>query len=86
MGGDFSLRKKIGTVIDEDLIFKAKETALLKKESLSQLLEDALQMYLQKIEGKKRRSKNIAKITHGIMEVPKSTLKAIMEEEGVYDA
>lgn len=80
------MRKKIGTVIDEDLIFKAKEAALLKKESLSQLLEDALEMYLQKIEGKKRHNKNIAKITHGIMGVSKATLKAIMEEEGVYDA
>ena len=53
---------------------------------MSQLFEDALQMYLQGIEDKKRRNKNIAKITHGIMGVSKSTLKVIMEEEGVYDA
>ena len=40
------MKKKIGTILDEKLFFKAKQVALSYNQSLSQLLENALKMYL----------------------------------------
>lgn len=81
------MKKKLGTILDEELIFKAKQIALSQEQSLSQLLEDALRMYLLTLERKKKeRQKNISQSTHGTMKVSQTVLKAIMEEEGVYEA
>ena len=81
------MKKKIGTILDESLIFKAKQIALSQNQSLSQVFENALKMYLLTIEiNKEKRKGNITKSTHGIMQVQKSVLKTIMEEEGVYEA
>jgi hypothetical protein len=80
-----ALKKKIGTIVEEDLIFKAKEMALAQKIPLNLLIEEALKAYFQNIEKPKER-KRIAQSTKGIMKIPKETLKRIMEEEGVYEA
>lgn len=81
------MKKKIGTVLDENLFYKAKEAALLQKITLSQLFEDALKVYLL-MAGKSGMEKqtNIVKSTQGVMKISPSDLKAVMEEEGVYDA
>ena len=81
------MKKKIGTIINEELVFKAKQVALSKNCSLSQLFEDALKMYFLAMESEKReRQKNIAKRTQGVMKVSPPILKAIMGEEGFYEA
>ena len=49
------MKKKIGTLLDEDLIFRAKQVAVSERQALSQLLENALKMYLESIEKNKRR-------------------------------
>jgi hypothetical protein len=81
------LKKKVGTVIDEELMLKAKQVALSQKQSLSQLLEDALRTYLLKLEKDKgERQKDVSKKTKGVMKVSPEVLSAVMEEEGIYDA
>lgn len=81
------MKKKIGTILDEKLIFKAKQLALSQNQSLSQLFENALKMYLLTVEiNKEKREGSITENTHGIMLVDRSVLKDIMEEEGVYEA
>lgn len=81
------MKKKVGTILDEELFFKAKQAAALKKESLSQFLENSLRMYLLTIEGSKgKKEKNICKSTQGAMKISRSALKNIMEEEGLYDS
>jgi len=35
------VKKKIGTMLDEDLIFRAKQLALSERQALNQLLENA---------------------------------------------
>jgi len=80
------MKKKIGTMLDEDLIFDAKRVALSQKQPLSKVLEDALRIYLLTIERKTRlRQKNIVLSTRGAMSISPSTLKSIMEEEGLYE-
>lgn len=79
------MKKKIGTIVEEDLIFKAKEVALAQKIPLNLLIEEALKTYFQNIETPRRR-KMIAESTKGIMKIPRETLKRVMEEAGVYEA
>ena len=78
------MRKKIGTVIDEDMIFMAKKIALAQKRPLNLIIEEALKTYIKNIE-EPVRGKRIAESTKGILKIPKETLKKIMEEEGVYE-
>ena len=81
------MKKKIGTMLDEDLIFRAKQVALSQRQALSQLLENALRMYLESIEKKSKADrKEVSDTTRGAMSISPVALKAIMEEEGVYEA
>lgn len=81
------MKKKLGTVLDEELAFKAKQAALSQKQSFSRLLEDALKLYLHTLERKEGgKPKNVAQTTRGVMPVSQAALKAVMEEEGVYEA
>ncbi len=81
------MKKKIGTILDEDLVYRAKELALSKKQTFSQLLEEALKTYLMSVEKSKMRyHKKISIATRGIMKVSTKDLKQIMEEEGVYES
>jgi len=80
------MKKKIGTLLEEDLIFDAKQVALSQKQPFSKVLEDALRMYLLAMERKTRsKRKNISLSSHGAMSISPSVLKSIMEEEGVYE-
>ena len=80
------MKKKIGTMLDENLIFRAKKAALSERQALSQILENALKMYLDSIEKKKNEGhKDVSEKTRGVMNIAPTDLKAIMEEEGVYE-
>ncbi|MBW2163394.1 MAG: hypothetical protein JRF43_02825 [Deltaproteobacteria bacterium] len=80
------MKKKIGTMLDEDLIFRAKQLALSERQALNQLLENALKMYLDSIEKKKNAGRNdVCEMTRGAMNISSAALKAVMEEEGVYE-
>ena len=80
------MKKKVGTILDEELIVKAKQVAVSHNLSLSQLFEDALRMYLLSVvSNKERRKRNISQKTRGSMPVSRSVLDSIMQEEGVYE-
>ena len=80
------MKKKIGTILDEELVFKAKQIALSQKQPLSKLLEDALNMYLLILERKKLKGgRHISQSTRGSMKISKEALKPIMEEESIYE-
>ena len=80
------MKKKIGTLLEEDLIFDAKQVALSQKQPFSKVLEDALRMYLLTMERKTRsKRKNISLSSYGAMSMSPSVLKSIMKEEGVYE-
>jgi hypothetical protein len=80
------MKKKIGTLLEEDLIFDAKRGALCQKQPLREVLGDALRMYLLTMERKTRvKKKNISLRSHGDMSISPSVFKSIMGEEGVYE-
>lgn len=81
------MKIKVGTVMDEDLVFRVKEAALTERKTLSQMLEDALKAYLSGMEKKgKVKRESLAQDTSGIMKISRKDLKAVMEEKGIYDA
>ena len=68
-------------MLDEDLIFRAKQVALSERQALNQLLENAIKMYLDSIEKKKNGGhRDVAEMTRGSMNISQGALKAIMEE------
>ena len=80
------MKKKIGTMLDEDLIFRAKEAALAQRQALSQVLENALKMYLDSFEKRKNAGgRQVCEKTRGSMKISPISLKTIMEEAGVYE-
>ncbi|OGP94123.1 MAG: hypothetical protein A2Z19_01490 [Deltaproteobacteria bacterium RBG_16_54_18] len=78
------MRKKVGTILDEELLLRVKQTAFLRRLPLSRVLEDALRAYLATAEGKKK--KGVAHSTRGGMAIARDSLAGIMDEGGVYEA
>jgi hypothetical protein len=79
------MKIKVGTILDEELLFQMKKAAVIQRKSLSRLLEDALRTYLNITEKEtKERQINITQSTRGAMSISNKMLKVIMEEEGVY--
>jgi hypothetical protein len=79
-----AVKRKIGTIVEEDLFLKAKQKALEQKMPLNLFIEEALKKYFQGLE-EQRRGKGVVSLTRGTMKIPKATLKKIMEEEGWYE-
>lgn len=78
------MKKKVGTVIDEELLRRAKVVAAAEGKPLREVLESALREYLDSRSG--LRAKNVVASTWGIIHADPSLIQAIMEEEGVLDA
>jgi Holliday junction resolvasome RuvABC ATP-dependent DNA helicase subunit len=78
------MKKKIGTLMEEGLIYKAKRVALSQNKPLNAVLEEALSHFLQS-EAEKVKEEHIARSSQGVMRLPKRILKKIMEEEGYHE-
>jgi hypothetical protein len=78
------MKKKVGTVIDEELLRRAKVVAAAEGKPLREVLESALRDYLDSRGG--LRAKTVVASTWGIIHADPSLIQAIMEEEGVLDA
>ena len=76
------MKKKVGTVLDEKLFLEAKQVALIQNKSLSKLFEDALKNYLSNFQKKR----GTVDATKGSMKILPEDLKAIMEEESVFES
>ncbi len=60
------MKKKIGTIIDKDLLSGAKQRAALEKRALSGLIEDALIGYLDHRPGRDEATHSLEKFSsHG---------------------
>jgi len=80
--GVIRVKKKVGTVLDEKLLLEAKQVALIQNKSLSKLFEDALKNYLSNFQKKR----GTVDATKGSMKISPINLKAIMEEESVFES
>lgn len=79
------MKKKIGTVMEERLLWEAKKTALEKKEQLSRIFEAALSEYLEKRK-KEKSKKGIVPKTRGIIRLSPDQLKEVMDEPRIYES
>jgi hypothetical protein len=78
------MKKKIGTVMEDKLLWEAKKVALEKRETLSQVFEEAMEAYLENIK-KEKRKKGVARRTQGMFKLTSKEFKEVMDEPGVYD-
>jgi len=86
-GEEGQVKRKVGTVLDEELLWKAKQTAAREKKTLSHVLEEALQEHLARLErGGPPGAKARVKETAGVLKVSKKVLAAVLREPGVYEA
>ncbi len=76
------MKKKIGTILDEDILFAAKHMALLQKKTLSEFFEDAIRTYL----GMQKKNLNISDETKGVMRISPDALKKVMEDETYFES
>ncbi|MGB7293989.1 MAG: hypothetical protein WBC70_00220 [Candidatus Aminicenantales bacterium] len=79
------MKKKIGTVMEERLLWEAKKAALEKKKQLSRIFEEAVEEYLEKRK-KEKVKKGIARKTRGLIKLSPDQLKRVMSEPGIYEA
>ncbi|UCD84822.1 MAG: hypothetical protein JSU92_01140 [Deltaproteobacteria bacterium] len=78
------MKKKIGTIMEEDILNRAKWTALKEGKKLNQLIEDALESYIKE-KDKGRRDKSIVQATKGVFKVNKKVVDEILRQEPFYE-
>ena len=76
------MKKKIGTILDEDILYAAKHMALLQKKTLSKFLEDAIRTYLNM----QRKHQYISDETKGVMRLSPESLTKVMEDESYFES
>ena len=74
------MKKKVSTILDEDLVLAAKRRALSEKRSFNQLFEEAIKRYLDSFK-KKDNDSSVSKSSKGSMGISLDDLKQVMEEE-----
>ena len=80
------MKKKIGTIIDEDILTAAKKKAISKKQPLNQFFEEALKMYISISDDQQNKNQKICEHTRGVLSIPLKDLKKIMGEESYNEA
>lgn len=68
-------KRKIGTVLDEELYRALKVYAATRKKPISEVIEDALNDYLR------RERRNVVDDTFGIIKIEPKALEEILEED-----
>jgi hypothetical protein len=76
------MKKKIGTILDEDILYDAKHMALLQKKTLSEFLEDAIRTYLSL----QKKQHYISDETKGKMPISSESLTKVMEDESYFES
>ncbi len=75
------MKKKIGTIIDDALLARAKQRAALERRPLSRVIEDALSGYLEGGPGREDSLRALAEFTsHGGL-LPPAEIDEILEED-----
>ena len=74
------MHKKVGTILDENLLKMAKQKALAQHTTLSHLFEEALSGYLQ-IKSGSSLSFSTIEASFGALKISKTDLKSILAED-----
>jgi predicted transcriptional regulator len=74
------VKKKFGTILEEELITELKILAAKEDKKLSQLIEEALRQYLKRKQGR------VVEKTKGRLTALPRVVQAVLEEEEFYAA
>jgi rRNA pseudouridine-1189 N-methylase Emg1 (Nep1/Mra1 family) len=74
------MKKKVGTILDEQLLTAAKVVAAQEGKRLAEIIEEALLQYLRRWRGK-----GIVAKTKGALQAPSKVVQDILEEESVFE-
>jgi len=77
------MKKKIGTVIDDNLLAGAKQRAALERRPLAGLIEDALNGYLEGAPLREDALRALAKFTAHDGLLPSDEIDEILEEDAL---
>lgn len=78
------MQKKIGTILDEELLKKAKNEAHNRHTTLSRIFENALvEYFLKRIPAKQKLSS--VEMSFGAIAIPSKTVQKIAQEE-IYES
>ncbi len=77
------MQKKIGTLLDDDLVKKAKEAAFVRHTTLNRIFEEALREYLSR-QGAGRKLSGVES-SFGAMKLSPNIVRMIAHED-IYDA
>ena len=80
------MKKKIGAVLDENLIKLMRQIAVTQNLTINQIFEEALKRYIELLKEDDKKTSDIAIQTKGVMKTSPELLKAVMEEGKYYDA
>lgn len=72
-------RVKIGTILDQQLIRRARLLAERENKNLNQVIEEALAQYLER--GGRRGAKNVVRSSRASIPAEPALVKTILEEE-----
>ena len=79
-----SMKRKIGTILEEDLMRRAKILAAEEGKPLQRILEEALQEYLES-RSRPKKARVVAS-TWGIIKADPALVRSILEEESALEA
>jgi hypothetical protein len=79
------MKKKIGTVMEDRLLYGAKKAALEEDAPLSQIFGEAVEAYLERRTRVKDR-RNIVGATRGLFKLAPGEMREVMNEPGLWDA
>lgn len=80
------MKKKVGTLLDSDLVAKVKLLAAREGKTINYVLEEALDLYLKGKETVlKGRKSHMVDETWGVFRVKNGDLKIVMKDENWYE-
>ncbi|MBM3295573.1 MAG: hypothetical protein FJY82_13790 [Candidatus Aminicenantes bacterium] len=79
------MKKKIGTVMEDHLLYGAKKAALEKDAPLSRIFEEALEAYLARRTAERDR-REIVRATRGIFKLDDDEIREAMDEPGLFES
>jgi len=74
------MQRKIGTILNEDLLKKAKQKALAQHTTLNHIFEEALAEYLSRRIGLEQKLSAV-EVSFGAIQLPSKVVQKIAQEE-----
>jgi hypothetical protein len=79
------MKRKIGTVMEERLLFGAKKAAIEKDVPLSRIFEEAVEAYLESLRLERDRGESV-RATRGMFRLTEEEILETLDEAGILES